>query len=72
MPFWLRERGHNRDKHIPLEKVLAIRVIYSNLPARANCREQADKLRALCPMLANTPVETQGDRRVCWPATAQQ
>eukprot|EP00951_Prasinocladus_malaysianus_P012544 scaffold93597_cov40-Prasinocladus_malaysianus.AAC.1 len=41
------------------DEVQAVKALYRDLSARTHCRDVADKLRALCPMLTNTPVETQ-------------
>jgi len=57
-PFWLR--GDNAAP-ISTEQAKDIIARYRLLAARTTCTNQEDKLRALCPMLANIPVESHGE-----------
>eukprot|EP00873_Tetraselmis_striata_P022324 jgi/Tetstr1/442588/TSEL_030684.t1 len=54
-PYWLREPG------VPLlseEQAADIIRRYRLLAGRTHCQNHEDKLRALCPLLANIPVES--------------
>eukprot|EP00951_Prasinocladus_malaysianus_P014254 scaffold108363_cov38-Prasinocladus_malaysianus.AAC.1 len=57
-PFWLRAPG-SEDSQISQVQAEEIRSLYGQISARTFCENLADKPRALCPMLTNTPVETQ-------------
>ena len=54
-PLWLC------DPEEPMSQEVALQVLerYDQLSGKLDCRMMADKIRALCPLLANCPVESQ-------------
>jgi len=53
-PFWLVDR--NQPLLQPDEAAQVV-VRYNSLASRTACHDPADKVRALCPLLVNVPVE---------------
>ena len=59
-PFWL---FHGFDPDTDSAHVSQFVTRYHELAARVWCQVEEDKLRALCPLLANVPVSTQLELR---------
>lgn len=57
-PYWLR---NTLAPLITPDQAQAVISQYRLLAGRTKCKNSEDKLRALCPMLANIPVENQGE-----------
>jgi len=56
-PYWLL--GSEVDSILTAANAASIIRKYADLSARVNCLNREDKLRALCPMIANIPVDGQ-------------
>lgn len=58
-PYWLWRIGMKRGETVLSEQqARAIFTRYHELAAATTCSEPMDKIRALCPLLANMPVES--------------